>query len=105
MERIGDANFKKLVLESLGIVVVDLFAVYCGPCKTVNKIILELVEKYPDVTFYEVDVEKSPLTASNLEIRSIPTVIIYKNGKEKERIIGVREPNEIEENLKKIMKG
>lgn len=87
--KIGDeSNFNSLVLKELGIVVVDFFASWCAPCRVLSPTIDKLSED-PSIKVYKIDIDDLPDVAHNLDIMSIPTIVIFKDGKECDRKTGV----------------
>lgn len=85
---INDSNFKEEVLESKGLVLVDFFATWCGPCKMIAPILEELDTELSDVKIVKVDVDQSPETASTYGIQSIPTMKLFKDGKDVQTTVG-----------------
>ena len=73
-----------------GIALVDFYADWCGPCKMMSPIVDEIADEHTDVTVAKVNVDESSELASRFGVVSIPTLIIFKNGKESNRIIGAR---------------
>ena len=84
-----DANFQKEVLESDVPVLVDFWAEWCAPCLMLEPIIEEISREYKDkIKVGKLDVDKNPNTAVKFGIRSIPSLLFFKNGKVEEQIIG-----------------
>jgi len=88
---INSQNFEEEVLNYKGIVFVDFYADWCGPCKISAPIIEELSEEMSDVKFVKVDVEADPYLAQQYGIFSIPTFIIFKDGQKVHQFVGARD--------------
>ena len=73
-----------------GIALVDFYADWCGPCKMMSPIVDEIADERTDVTVAKVNVDESSELASRFDVVSIPTLIIFKDGKEAGRIIGFK---------------
>ena len=87
---ITDANFEEEVVKSEVPVLVDFWAVWCGPCKMLTPIVEELATEYKDkFKIGKCDVDKNQKIAVKFGIRSIPTIIMFKNGEAVEQITGV----------------
>ena len=100
----SDADFEEKVLRSSLPVLVDFFAEWCGPCRMAAPIIDELSETYKSqVTIGKVDVDASTGTAAKFGVASIPTVIMFKGGKEVERKVGFGGKSGYEEMIKKVL--
>ena len=98
---IMDANFEEEVLSSSNTVVVDFWANWCGPCKMLTPIIEELSQDLGDaVKIVKVDVDKNPNIAMNYRISSIPTVMIFKEGKVVDTLVGFRPKSQLEQIIK-----
>jgi len=82
-------------------VLVDFFATWCGPCKMQAPILEEVKQRIGDAaTIIKIDVDKNPLVAGQYQIRSVPTLVIFKNGAIQWRQSGVFSANELERLLK-----
>lgn len=86
---INTSEFQKEVLNKNGVVLVDFFAQWCGPCKMIAPILQELaMEVNETAKIYKVDVDQSGELAMKYGIMSVPTMIIFKNGEAVEKIVG-----------------
>ena len=92
---INDSVFAREVKNASGVVVVDFWAPWCGPCKMLGPIIDELSTEYAGkAKFTKINVDDSPVTANEFRIASIPTVMVFKNGVVVENLVGFR-PKEV----------
>ena len=76
---------------------VDFSAAWCGPCNMIGPIVEQLSEEKSDVEFFNVDVDKNPDLAMEYRIQSIPALVLFTDGKEADRSIGVIPKDKIEE--------
>lgn len=101
----GD-TFDKEVMESKIPVIVDFWASWCHPCMMVAPILEELSMNYAGrVKVAKVEVDEAAEISSRFNVMNIPTLIIFSDGKEMDRIIGVNSKDEITRRLEKILKG
>lgn len=101
-----DENFEREIQLAEKPVLVDFFAFWCPACQVLSPILEELEKEFEEtVIFYKVNVDMAPHVSQNFGINPIPTVILFKDGKEISRFIGVKSKEEIrkwiQENLKK----
>ncbi|MEO9296230.1 MAG: thioredoxin [Nitrososphaera sp.] len=100
-----DANFSSEVVK-YQIMLVDFWAPWCGPCRMVGPIIDQLAKEYSGkVVFGKLNVDESPRVAGAFGVQSIPTMIIFKNGKAVDIMIGAMPKGAIEAKLKQQMSG
>ena len=86
---IKTSEFRSEVEEKQGVVVVDFFATWCGPCKMLAPVFAEVGEEMNGkATFYKVDVDQSLEIAQQFSISTVPTMIIFKDGKVVDKMIG-----------------
>lgn len=90
-QHVTDSDFGRTVIQSDRPVLVDFWADWCGPCHAVAPTLEELAEAFAgSATIAKVDVDANPETTRQFGIRSIPTLILFKDGKEQERLIGAQ---------------
>ena len=99
-----DSTFQTEVLKSELPVLVDFWAVWCGPCKAIAPLVDELASQYKGkVKIGKIDVDAEQQVAQQFGIRSIPTLLVFKGGRVVDTIIGAVPKAKIEESLKKAL--
>lgn len=93
-------NFQAEITKSDKPVLVDFWAVWCGPCQMMAPILHELEAEMPDVQIGKVNVDEQMDLARQFRVVSIPTLIIFKNGQEVQRMVGVTSKEELMDALK-----
>lgn len=97
-----DSNFDETIKS--GVVLVDFWATWCGPCKMLAPTIEELAEDYEGrAVVCKVDVDENPSLAMRFKVMSIPTVFIFKDGEPVKKIIGLSDKEEYEEVLDSLL--
>ena len=100
MIQIGSAAaFDKLVQDSEKPGLMDFWATWCGPCRMLAPVIEELAAEHPEVQFAKLDVDQVPDVAMRFGVSAIPTVVLFKAGKEAQRFVGVEPKSAYEEAL------
>ncbi len=94
---LNDANFTRFIEGTDLPVVVDFWADWCGPCKTMVPQFSSAAARLPNVRFAKVDTEASPQTSARYRIRSIPTMVLFRHGQEVARIAGAMSAAGIEQ--------
>lgn len=92
---LNEKNFEEEVTKSEKPVLIDFWASWCGPCKMVSPLVDQLAEEHSEYKFCKVNVDDEESLAIKFGIMSIPTLIVFKNGEQKAKQIGVLPKQEI----------
>ncbi|MEE8470250.1 MAG: thioredoxin [Dehalococcoidia bacterium] len=101
---VDDKSFKEVVLESEVPVLVDFWAPWCGPCRAVAPVVEELAGEYAGrIRFGKVNVDENPAVATEYGIRSIPTILLFKEGKPMKQVVGFTAKAELKKHLDSVL--
>lgn len=101
---ITDSNFDELVRKSDKPVMIDFWAVWCGPCKMIAPVVEEMSNEYGErAVIGKLDVDNNPNVSVEFGIRSIPTILFFKNGEVVDRQVGVVPKNVLAQKLNALL--
>lgn len=80
VKHINDHEFKREVLQTEGVVVVDFFATWCGPCKMLAPVLEEVQTEMKNVKVVKIDIDENPEVAAEYGVKMVPTIKVFKNG-------------------------
>ena len=99
-----DSNFQNDVLGSKGLVLVDFFATWCGPCKMMAPTIDKLAKEYAGkVKIGKLDVDENPEFSGKYGIQSIPTLIFFKDGKQEQVMVGFQSEEALKHQIEALL--
>ncbi len=85
---VTDSSFKAEVLDAEGAVLVDFWATWCGPCRVLHPVLEEIDAERDDLKILSLDIDENTKTASDYEVLSVPTMILFKDGQMVDRMVG-----------------
>eukprot|EP00890_Picochlorum_soloecismus_P001635 jgi/Picsp_1/2472/NSC_00705-R1_thioredoxin m len=101
---VNDSSWEEVVLKSSVPVLVDFWAPWCGPCRMIAPIIDEIAQEYGDkLKAVKLNTDESPTVATEYGIRSIPTVMVFKNGQKMDAVIGAVPKSTLIQTIEKYM--
>jgi len=101
---VTDANFPEVIEEHDGLSIVDFWAVWCGPCRMVEPIIEQLAHDYDGrVRFGKLDVDSNQQTTVKYSIRSIPSILFFKDGKHVDTVVGAVPRAQLERKIEEYL--
>lgn len=102
MVQLNSNEFEEIVLKSNKVTLVDFFATWCMPCKMLGPVLEQVADTVKDeFQIVKVDIDENMDLARKYGVMSVPTMIVIKEGKEVDRMVGFRQPNQIIETLNK----
>lgn len=96
---VNKTNFEKEVLQSAKPVLVDFWASWCGPCRMLSPILDEVAAEHPEITLAKINVDEEQDLAMQFQIMSIPSLLLFKEGKPVATSVGLRPKEDIESML------
>ena len=105
--QLTDENFQKEALGFVGVVLVDFWAPWCGPCRAMTPVIEGLAKKYegnPKVRIAQLNIDETPTVSEEYSIVSIPSMIIFANGEQNDMRVGVTPPPVLEMLIENALK-
>jgi thioredoxin 1 len=99
----GNAEIFEELISSDKITIVDFWASWCGPCRTQLPILEEFAKNNKDVQIVKINVDQNAELASEYGVKSIPTIIYFKNGVIEHKTVGIQQENQLEETKKEII--
>ena len=101
VKAINKTEFENEVINSGKTCIVDFWAGWCSPCMMLAPTIEELSEQFSDIDFFKINIDEFPELAMEYKIMSIPTVMLFKNGEAKSKLVGLRDKSEYEEMIER----
>lgn len=103
VKEINAADFEAEVLKSAEPVVVDMYADWCGPCKMMAPVVDELSGTMEGIRFCKLNVDQAQAVAARYRVMSIPTFLFFKNGELAGSVVGGRDPEELEAEIRRAL--
>ena len=101
---VDDSNFEEEVIKSDKPTLVDFWAPWCGPCRMVSPVLDQLAQEYSGkVKIAKLNVDENPMTASRYNIRSIPSLMLFKDGKIVNTLMGAQPKEELQRHIQALL--
>ena len=101
VKHVNKEEFEKLIKQDK-IVIVDFFAVWCGPCQMLTPVLEDLSNELTEIEVLKIDIDEEQELAINMGIEVVPTVMIFKNGEKQKVLEGLRRKSEFIEEIEKM---
>ncbi len=104
VRRIAGSQIAEVTKEKEALSLIDFGATWCGPCKMIEPVLEKVSESMEGkVSFYSVDVDESQAESSRFGIRGVPTLIVFHDGEEIDRMVGFRDKGDLESHLEGLV--
>ena len=101
---LDDFSFDQNVIEKGGVAIIDFWAPWCGPCKMLTPIMEEIAQEFGDkILVAKVNVDDSMVVSSRYKIMSIPSILIFKNGKIVDQLVGLQSKDNISRRVESVL--
>ena len=99
MKAIQDADFDREVTQQDGVVIVDVSATWCAPCKTLEPVLKSLEKDNEHLVIVKVDVDKNAASVTRLNVQNVPCLVFFKSGQEVSRLTGLRSKSDLQNTI------
>jgi len=100
LTQLNDDNFSTEVLQHAQPVLVDFYATWCGPCKALEPIVEKLASEFEGkIKVGKLNIDEAPSTPSQFSVRAVPTLVLFKDGKPYETMVGLRREDELRKSI------
>ena len=99
---VNEKEFKEIIDSETGVVLVDFWAEWCGPCRIIGPILEDIADEVEGVTIIKVNVDENPDLSVKYGIRNIPTILAFKSGENVDKFVGVKKKEEVVEFINKL---
>lgn len=96
-------NFEKEVMQADGLVLVDFWAQWCGPCQMLAPVLVEIEKECPEITICKVDVEENMELAQSYKVSAIPLLVLFRQGEVLEKLTGLQSKDDLLEVIRKYL--
>ena len=101
---LNDENFGTEVLESTVPVMVDFYATWCGPCKTLSPIVEKLAGEFDGkLKVGKLNIDEAPQTPSQFAVRAVPTIVFFKDGEAVDTLVGLKKESELRQRIESLI--
>ena len=104
IQEINDSNFQAEVIDNVQLTVVDFYAPWCGPCRKMADVLAQIADDYKDkISVLKLNTDENIKIAKEYSISSLPSILIFKDGEAKERLVGLMPKSSLINNIEKYL--